>query len=455
MLNALKHLGLSCADAPTLAQAFSDLVPPLNARQAAIESARCFYCYDAPCTRACPSDIDVASFIRSIAQNNINGAAQTILSSNILGGSCARVCPTEVLCEQACVRNHQAEADPVRIGSLQRYAVDNMHFETHPFTRAPASGLTVAVVGAGPAGLACAHRLAMLGHEVVIFEARNKPGGLNEYGIAKYKLTQNYAQKEVEFVLQIGGIRIEYGMRLGENLPLASLREKYAAVFVAIGLDDSRKLGLEHEDAPGMMAAVDYIAELRQAEDLRQLPVASRAIVLGAGNTAVDMAVQMARLGADEVTMVYRRDQAAMSATEHEQEIAKAAGVRIKTWAQPNQILLDAEGRVRGMRFEKTELVADKLRGTGNYFELPADAIFKAIGQSLLTDDIAEAGIAVVRDKFAVDANYRTSVPGVYAGGDCIGPGEDLTVQAVQHGKLAAHAIHNDLAQASQEQAHG
>lgn len=450
MLNALKHLGLACADAPSLAQAFSDLVPPLNTRQAAIESARCFYCYDAPCTRACPSDIDVASFIRSIAQNNINGAAHTILSSNILGGSCARVCPTEVLCEQACVRNHQAEADPIRIGSLQRYAIDNMHFDAHPFTRAPSSGLSIAVVGAGPAGLACAHRLSMLGHDVVIFEARAKPGGLNEYGIAKYKLTNDYAQKEVEFVLQLGGIRIEYGMRLGANLQLESLRADYAAVFLAIGLDASRALGIEHETAPGIMAAVDYIEELRQADDLRQMPVAARALVLGAGNTAVDMAVQMARLGAEEVTIVYRRDQAAMSATEHEQDIAKAAGVRIKTWAQPDQVLLDAQGRVRGMRFEKTQLHEGKLSGTGHYFELAADAIFKAIGQTLLAEDIAGLGIAVVRDKIGVDANYRTALSGVYAGGDCIGPGEDLTVQAVQHGKLAAVSIHNDLAQRAQ-----
>ena len=180
--------------------------PALNARQAAIESARCLYCYDAPCTRICPTSIDVASFIRNIHEENVNGAATSILKQNILGGSCARVCPTEILCEDACVRNHDAEGQPVKIGLLQRYAIDNMQLTDHPFTRAAATGKTIAVVGAGPAGLSCAHRLAMLGNDVVVFEAQEKSGGLNEYGIARYKLTDNFAQKEVHFLLQIGAV---------------------------------------------------------------------------------------------------------------------------------------------------------------------------------------------------------------------------------------------------------
>lgn len=445
MIESLKHLSQASASNDTLAERFSDLAPALTARQALIESERCLYCYDAPCMRICPSEIDVASFIRNIAYDNINGAAKVILSSNILGGSCSRVCPTEILCEQACVRNHDAEAQPVKIGLLQRHAIDHMHFETHPFPRAAATGQTIAVVGAGPAGLACAHRLAMLGHDVEIFESHAKPGGLNEYGIAKYKLTNNYAQREVEFLLEIGGIHINYGQTLGQNLQLQDLQRKYAAVFLGIGLGASRALGLTGEDAPGLLPAVDYIAELRQAQDLSSLPVPKRALVIGAGNTAIDMAVQLAKLGADEVTIVYRRGVDAMSATGHEQDIAKSNQVKIKTWAQPHSVLLDEAGKVRGMLFEKTKLENGKLVATGENFELPADAIFKAIGQSLDLNNPLAAALQKQADKIHVDAQFRTSLPGVYAGGDCVAPDQDLTVQAVQHGKLAAAAIHADL----------
>ena len=442
MIQSLTHLNSAYLDSATLAAQFTDLAPALNARQAQIEAERCLYCFDAPCTRICPTEIDVASFIRNIATDNINGAAKTILQQNILGGSCARVCPTEILCEDACVRNHDAEGVPVKIGLLQRFATDHMNFDAHPFARAALTGRTIAVVGAGPAGLACAHQLAMLGHDVVIFEALRKPGGLNEYGIAKYKLTDNYAQREVDFLLGIGGVSIQYGRTLGANLSLAQLNEEYSAVFLALGLGASRALGLIGEDAPGLLAAVDYIAELRQADDLTQLAVPKRALVIGAGNTAIDMAVQIARLGCEDVTVVYRRGVESMSATKHEQEIAKANQVRIKTWAKPQQILLDDAGRVRGMRFEKTRGVNGQAQASGEFFDLAADAIFKAIGQTL---ENAQPELAISADKILVDANFRTSVNGVYAGGDCIAPGQDLTVQAVQHGKLAARAIHADL----------
>ncbi len=444
MIEALKYLPQAAASNSALAEQFTDLAPPLTARQAAIESARCLYCYDAPCTRICPSEIDVASFIRNIHEGNINGAAVGILKQNILGGSCARVCPTEILCEDACVRNHDEEGAPVKIGLLQRHAVDNMKFATHPFTRAPSTGKTIAVVGAGPAGLACAHRLAMLGNDVVILEARAKGGGLNEYGIAKYKLTGDFAQKEVDFLLAIGGIVVQYERTLGIDFQLGDLHAQYDAVFLAIGLGASRQLGLTGESAPGLMAAVDYIAALRQAGDLSALPVPKRAIVIGAGNTAIDMAVQIQRLGAEEVTLVYRRGAEAMSATGHEQDIAKANHVRLRTWAKPQQVLLDDAGRVRGMRFETTRQEGDKLVGTGATFEIAADAIFKAIGQSLELGNIADAPKRE-GDKIYVDAQFRTALPGIYAGGDCVAPGQDLTVQAVQHGKLAAHAIHQDI----------
>jgi glutamate synthase (NADPH/NADH) small chain len=451
MIDSLKHLNHAAASNETnetLAAHFTDLAPPLTARQALIESERCLYCYDAPCTRICPSEIDVASFIRNIAHGNINGAAQVILQENILGGSCSRVCPTEILCEQACVRNHDAEAQPVKIGLLQRHAIDHMQFDSHPFQAAASTHLTVAIVGAGPAGLACAHRLAMLGNQVEIFEAMDKPGGLNEYGIAKYKLTDDYAQREIEFLLGIGGIRIHYGQTLGDNVQLDDLRKNHDAVFLAIGLGASRALGLTGEDAPGLLPAVDYIAALRQTQDLASLPVPASAIIIGAGNTAIDMAVQIARLGTEDVTLVYRRGLESMSATEHEQDIAKAHQVRIRTWAQPQTVLLDESGKVRGMRFEKTRMDAGKLVSTGETLELAAEAIFTAIGQRLdstLLNDLMLQGLQENSDKIEVDAHGRTSLAGVYAGGDCVAPGQDLTVQAVQHGKLAAAAIHADL----------
>ena len=448
MIKSLNHLPHPSQDALVLASQFTDLAPPLTARQAVLESSRCLYCYDAPCVNACPSDIDIPSFIRNIQQENVQGAAHKILSANILGGSCARVCPTEVLCQQACVRNNEQECAPVLIGLLQRYAVDHAQFSEHPFKRAEPTGKLIAVVGAGPAGLACAHRLALHGHEVVIFEAREKAGGLNEYGIAKYKLVDDFAQQEVDFVLDVGGIEVRHGQRLGDNLSLSELHQRFDSVFLGLGLAASRQLGLPHEDAPGLLAATDYIRELRQSDDLSQLPLAERCIVLGAGNTAIDMAVQMARLGAQEVNLVYRRGLADMGATGHEQDIAKDNQVRLLTWAQPDEVLLDEHGHVRGMRFARTRLENGRLQATGETFELAADAVFKAIGQAFdetaLSDPLARS-LNRIGDRIEVDEQLRTSVAGVYAGGDCTSLGQDLTVQAVQHGKLAAEAIHAQL----------
>jgi dihydropyrimidine dehydrogenase (NAD+) subunit PreT len=447
-IELLKHLSTAKASNSALAGQFTDLAPALTDRQAAIESARCLYCYDAPCTRICPSEIDVASFIRNIHDKNTNGAAAGILKQNILGGSCSRVCPTEILCEDACVRNHDAEGQPVKIGLLQRFALDNASFKEHPFQRAASTGKTIAVVGAGPAGLACAHRLAMLGNDVVVFEAREKAGGLNEYGIAKYKLTDDFAQKEVAFLLEIGGITIRHGQTLGGNLRLADLHAQYDAVFLGLGLNASRNLGLTGEDAPGLMPAVEYIAALRQASDLQALPVPKRAIVIGAGNTAIDMAVQIQRMGAEEVTLVYRRGFESMTATHHEQDIAKANQVRMRTWAAPKDVLLDEAGRVRGMRFETTVMKDGRPVGSGETFEIAADAVFKAIGQSMDASGLSDSMASTITregDKIQVDGHFRTKLAGIYAGGDCVAPGQDLTVQAVQHGKLAAHAIHNDI----------
>ena len=246
------------------AENFADLHPALSDHEALVESDRCYFCYDAPCMKACPTSIDVPLFIREIQSGHPKSAAKTIFDQNILGGMCARVCPTETLCEQACVREY-AEGKPVKIGLLQRYATDQAMGDTHPYIRAEPSGKKVAVVGAGPAGLACAHRLSMHGHDVTIFEARKKSGGLNEYGIAAYKSVDDFAAKEVEFVLSIGGIQIKHGQAIGKELKLTNLQRDYDAVFLGLGLNGVNALGAKDEDAAGIEDAVAYISGLRQA----------------------------------------------------------------------------------------------------------------------------------------------------------------------------------------------
>jgi glutamate synthase (NADPH/NADH) small chain len=427
---------------------FADVKPPLDKKRAIVDSARCFFCHDAPCVEACPTGIDIPNFIRMISTGNVKGAAVEILQENIFGGMCARVCPTEVLCERACVRN-TSEDRPVEIGLLQRYAVDQLiEAGQQPFQRASRTGRKVAVVGAGPAGLSCAHRLAMLGHDVTVFEGRDHAGGLNEYGIAAYKTVDGFAQREVDFIVSIGGIEVKTGKRLGRDIELADLTRDFDAVFLGIGLGGVNALGLagEHELA-GVLDAVDYIAELRQAGDKSRLKVGRRVVVVGGGNTAIDIAVQIKKLGAEDVTLVYRRGPHHMSATHHEQEFAQISGVKIKHWAKPTRLIAN-NGTIAGMEFEYTRLdMGGKLEGTGETFALECDQVFKAIGQTLtLPGDLKSE-----KGKIVVDAHFRTSVPKVWAGGDCVTSGTDLTVQSVQDGKLAAHAID----QAFREQGNG
>ena len=429
------------------ARNFSDIHPPLDRHQALVEADRCYFCYDAPCVKACPTSIDIPLFIRQILTENPLGSAKTILEQNILGGMCARVCPTETLCEEACVRE-EAEGKPVKIGLLQRFATDTLMDETgeQPFARAPSSGKRVAVVGAGPAGLAAAHRLAMHGHDVVIYDARRKAGGLNEYGIAAYKAPDGFAQAEVDFILSIGGITVEHGKALGRDITLGELKAAYDAVFLGMGLAGVNALGLPGEDLPGAEDAVDYIAELRQASDLGALPVGARVVVVGGGMTAIDVAVQSKRLGASEVTLVYRRGRDRMGASLYEQELAATSGVVIRTDAKPASLALEG-GRVSGIVFEKTAEKDGRLVGTGETFSLPADMVFKAIGQQLVPTALngSAASIALDGGKIAVDAERRTSLAGVWAGGDCANTGEDLTVAAVADGRIAAESIHRAL----------
>ena len=443
-LNYLPHPALPNAE---LAGHFTDLAPPLTARQAAIESARCLYCYDAPCSRICPSEIDVASFIRNIHDENINGAATGILKQNILGGSCARVCPTEILCEGDCVRNVDDD-QPVQIGALQRYATDWVYRDNATlFERAPETGKRIAVIGAGPAGLSCAHQLARAGHRVTIYDANAKPGGLNEYGIAAYKVP-GFAQREVEWLMSIGGIELHCGPALGRELTLSQLRRDFDAVFLGMGLAGVNALELEGEQLPGVRNAVEFIAELRQHDNLTTLPIGRRVVVIGGGNTAIDAAIQSKRLGAETVTLVYRRGAEAMSATSHEQAFAKSEGVNVIHWAQPRR-LLGKDGLLAGIEFEYTQLnEAGKLMGSGDVFTLAADSVLKAIGQVLVPAplDADHGELLEIKDgRIAVNADYATSLPGVWAGGDCVGGKTDLTVQAVEDGKQAALAIDRAL----------
>lgn len=429
------------------ARNFSDLHPPLSRHEAFVEADRCYFCFDAPCTQACPTQIDIPLFIRQIQADNPGGAGETILRSNIIGGMCARVCPVETLCEEACVRNG-AEDKPVKIGELQRYATDFlMQRGEHPFRRAEPTGKRVAVVGAGPAGLACAHRLAMYGHDVVVFEARDKPAGLNEYGIAAYKTVEDFAQREVDFILSIGGIAIETGKTLGRDFTLAELKEDHDAVFLGMGLAGVNALGAEGEDATGAIDAVEWIAELRQETDFSKMPIGRRVVVIGGGMTAIDAAVQSKLLGAEDVTIVYRRGQEAMKASGWEQGLAQVKGVKIMHWAQPLRLLTDPEGNVHAVALERTHMENGKLAGTGEVMTLPADMVFKAIGQAFVANPLNGASDAVRLEggRIAVDAERRTSMGGVWAGGDCVAGGEDLTVAAAQDGKLAAESIHRAL----------
>ncbi len=430
--------------AEAYAAQFGDIAPPFAPNEARIAAERCLFCYDAPCVQACPTAIDIPLFVRQIATGNPVGAAKTILDANIMGGMCARVCPTETLCEGVCVREI-SEGKPIEIGRLQRHATDAL-FATgrQLYRQGPATGRRVAVVGAGPAGLACAHKLATLGHTVTVFEAKAKAGGLNEFGIAQYKAT-DFAEDEVHYILAVGGITIEYGRRLGRDVTLSGLRDQFDAVFLGMGLGDTNDLGLEPE-LSGVMDAVDFIATLRQTLDKAALPVGRRIVVVGGGMTAIDIATQTKRLGAEEVTIVYRRGPDAMSASLHEQELAQTNGVLIRHWLRPVGLAGEG-GALAAATFEYTRLEDGRLVGTGDTITLPCDQLFKAIGQTFVPADLmgADGMLAMRAGRIVVDGERRTSLPDVWAGGDCIAGGADLTVAAVEDGKQAALSIDRAL----------
>jgi glutamate synthase (NADPH/NADH) small chain len=425
---------------------FADLHPAQTSHEARLAAERCLFCYDAPCQTACPTAIDIPLFIRQIATGNRLGSATTILTANPLGAMCARVCPTETLCEEACVRNADAD-EPVEIGRLQRFATDLVIEEMRPiFRRAAPTGRRIAVVGAGPAGLACAHGLALAGHDVTIFDAREKVGGLNEYGIASYKATGDIAQREVAWLLSVGGITVETGKALGRDVTLEGLRADHDAVFLGLGLQGVNQMGFPDDNLAGVEDAVDFIARLREAqaeERLDTVAVGRRVVVVGGGMTAIDAAVQAKKLGAEEVTIVYRRGAEAMGASRYEQELALTSGVVIRHFARPIGIV-EQDDQLAAVRFAATAIDDGRVYDSNQRFELSADMLLKAIGQTFLAEVLGDA-VSLVNGRIQIDNERRTSLPDVFAGGDCVAGGSDLTVVAVEDGKQAARAIDRQL----------
>jgi dihydropyrimidine dehydrogenase (NAD+) subunit PreT len=414
---------------------FSDIRPPFETHSAAlVEANRCLYCYDAPCTKSCPTGIDVPRFIKQITTDNLRGSAYTIFSSNIMGGGCAKVCPVEKLCEGACVFNLMEE-EAIPIAKLQRYATERAIHEKWPlFERKASTGKKVAVVGAGPSGLSCAHALSREGIDVTIYEKESKGGGLMTYGIAAYKVTPEFCQEEVDYITSIGGIEIIYQQELGKDITLETLQNNYDAVYLAIGVGLARQLDIPGEQLSGVTDAISFIYDIR-TQGYPQIPVGDHVAVIGMGMTAIDAATQAKRLGAKEVTLVYRRTQAQMPCTEAELNIAKLDGCNIVWLAAPKEILGE-DGKVTQLL---CDIVKPDLTPTGETISLPVDMVIKAAGQMPFENLVADQHIDHNKGKVII-VNNETNIKGVFAGGDCVNGGKEV-VDAVQAGKDSAKAI--------------
>ncbi len=426
---------------------FSDYKPALDNNAALAESNRCLNCYDAPCIRACPTAIDIPGFIKKIASGNLRGSARVILESNILGASCARVCPTEELCEGACVM-HDLDEKPIDIGRLQRHATDPVVFngEDRPLFEAGSSnGRRVALVGAGPASLGCAAELVQLGYEAVCFEKADEPGGLNSFGIADYKMSYETAIKEIEWVQQLG-VEIRCGQEVGQDITVEQLYEDFDAVFIGVGLGGVGPIGIDGEEIDGVRDSLEFIAELKTKPKQEVALRGKKVAVIGGGNTAIDAVTQSARLGADRVYLVYRRGPEAMGAYEHEQELARKDGGIFIYNTQPVEVLGE-DGQVTGLRCVRTETRHGSLEYIdGSDHVLDVDYVLRATGQSKLTSLLEQFEGLAIEDWGTViaDEDGRTSLENVWAGGDCVSGGQEV-VNAVAEGKRAAQSIHENL----------
>ncbi|GAB4039280.1 NAD(P)-dependent oxidoreductase [Spirosoma jeollabukense] len=426
-------------------QNFSDIHPPFDSREAAlVEANRCLFCYDAPCIKSCPTSINIPKFIKQITTDNIKGSAYTILDANIMGGGCSKVCPVEKLCEGSCVYNF-LEEPPIPIAKLQRYSTEKAIAHKWPlFQRKPSIVRRVAVVGAGPAGLSCAHVLSREGVDVTIYEKESKGGGLMTYGIAAYKVTPEFCEDEVDFITSLGGIEIKYEQELGRNVSLDELQVNYDAIYIGIGVGVARQLNIPGEDLAGVEDAIRFIYDIRE-KGYPSIPVGDKVAVIGLGMTAIDAATQAKRLGATEVTIVYRRTQAEMPSTEVELNLAKLDGCTIIWLASPKEIIGE-NGQVTQLICNVMELGVPDTSGrrspveTGETITLNVDMVIKAAGQVPYEGLVSSHAITNWNGKIAIDSHCATNIPGVFAGGDCVNGGKEV-VDAVQAGKDGARAI--------------
>jgi len=424
---------------------FSDIHPPFEHHEGAvIEANRCINCYDAPCTKLCPTSIDIPLFIQQIASGNIKGSAKTILSSNIMGAGCSKVCPVEKLCEGACVYN-LLEETPISIAKLQRYSTEKaIAAKWKLFDRKPSTGKKVAVIGAGPAGLACAHALSREGIDVTIYEKEKSGGGLMTYGVAAYKVTPEFCKEEVDYITSIGGIDIKYNHELGKDISIAELKNQYDAVFLGIGVGIARALDIPGEELSGVVDAISFIYDLR-TNDHSKISVGDKVAVIGMGMTAIDAATQSKRLGAKEVTMIYRRTENEKPSTDVELDIAKLDGCSFIWLASPKEIIGE-NGQVKQLVCSKMKLGEPDSSGrrapvdTGETFTLEVDMVIKAAGQIPFEGLIKQSSIENKGGKISINNLAETNLSGVFAGGDAVNGGKEV-VDAVQAGKDGARGI--------------